>query len=575
MNLKALWRSAVVGALAWLCVSLGMPGPALAAYFSIYSVTETGSTNIVSVPFPYVSQSNVYVSVNGVQTSAYTWLTSSTIQMTASAASLAGSTITVQRLTAIASAAVTFQAGGLDPTDLNTSAAQVLYSQQEIWDEYTQLGLSQASSGFITRTGNSTEIVTYNTALGIVSGHCLQLDANGNAEDSGSACGSVSGGGTVAGGTAGQLAIYPSNGSSVSGSSSLPSGLTGSLPSGLTGSLPAGLTGTLPVGITGTTQASGDNSTKLATDAFVQSSLVPGIRNLLINGEDDLDQRNNGAYQVFSAGAALAYSDDRFYVYVTGGNVTGQNIAGAAGIARRQYQFSGYSGGGNITRCQRIESVNSWQLAGGYATFSAYISDTSLSTIGWSVSYANATDTFGTVAAPNVTAIASGTFTVSSTLTRYSATMAIPSAATTGLQVCLTATGQVSGLINIANEQFEAATSASASPTAIEHRPWGFELSLAQRYHQQYLAGASTGSLGVTGVATGASQIFGAPYPFPAMRTTPTFSFIGSWTCANASGITSLTNPGSVFIYASSTAAGFAQCYAPVNTGGYSLDAEL
>ena len=164
MNLKALWRSAVVGALAWLCVSLGMPGPALAAYFSIYSVTETGSTNIVSVPFPYVSQSNVYVSVNGVQTSAYTWLTSSTIQMTASAASLAGSTITVQRLTASASAAVTFQAGGLDPTDLNTSAAQVLYSQQEIWDEYTQLGLSQASSGFITRTGNSTEIVTYNTA---------------------------------------------------------------------------------------------------------------------------------------------------------------------------------------------------------------------------------------------------------------------------------------------------------------------------------------------------------------------------------------------------------------------------
>ncbi len=104
------------------------------AFFATSSVTETGATNIVSVPFPYINQTDVSVYVNGVLTTAYTWPTSSTIQMTASAASLSGSTIMVVRNTGIASPDVTFTSGGLDPADLNTVVLQQLYSEQEATD---------------------------------------------------------------------------------------------------------------------------------------------------------------------------------------------------------------------------------------------------------------------------------------------------------------------------------------------------------------------------------------------------------------------------------------------------------
>ena len=108
--------------------------------YSISSVSETGATNIVTVPFPYINQADILVFVNGVQTSAFTWLTSSTLQMTASASSLSGSIVTVARRTGILSPDVHFQVGSLDPNDLNTNATQSLYSQQELWDQWEYTG---------------------------------------------------------------------------------------------------------------------------------------------------------------------------------------------------------------------------------------------------------------------------------------------------------------------------------------------------------------------------------------------------------------------------------------------------
>lgn len=134
MKLKSSRRLA---ALLLSATALTAPAPALAAPYSYVTVTENGSTNIVTVPFPYLNQSDVTVSVGGVTTTAYTWLTSSTLQLTASAASLAGQTVTVQRHTSITAPDVTFQSGSLDPNDLNTDTLQELYANQEATDEIT------------------------------------------------------------------------------------------------------------------------------------------------------------------------------------------------------------------------------------------------------------------------------------------------------------------------------------------------------------------------------------------------------------------------------------------------------
>lgn len=110
-------------------------GLAHATPYSYASVTENGSTNIVTVPFPYINQSDVTVSVGGTPTTAFTWLTAGSLQLTASAASLAGVVVTVQRHTAISSPDITFQSGSLDPNDLNTDTLQELYATQEVADE--------------------------------------------------------------------------------------------------------------------------------------------------------------------------------------------------------------------------------------------------------------------------------------------------------------------------------------------------------------------------------------------------------------------------------------------------------
>jgi hypothetical protein len=62
-------------------------------------------------------------------------------------------------------------------------------------------------------SGNTQEFATATGTL--TSGHCVQIDANGNFVDAGGACTTGGGGGTVTAGVAGQLAGYASNGTVV------------------------------------------------------------------------------------------------------------------------------------------------------------------------------------------------------------------------------------------------------------------------------------------------------------------------------------------------------------------------
>lgn len=143
----------VLASLALLVLLTSSPAE---AYYARTSQAMTGSTNIVTVPFPYISQSDVTVFINGTPTSAYTWLTTSTIQFAATAGSLSGKTVIVERVTQVAIADVVFAPGSLDPNDLNTNQLQDLYALQEMLDAIVAGVIVATPASFISFTGLGT-----------------------------------------------------------------------------------------------------------------------------------------------------------------------------------------------------------------------------------------------------------------------------------------------------------------------------------------------------------------------------------------------------------------------------------
>lgn len=262
--------------------------------------------------------------------------------------------------------------------------------------------------------------------------------------------------------------------------------------------------------------------------ASLNGGQLAGIRNRIINANMMIDQRNAGAAQTFTAGAALAYSVDRFYGYCTGANVTGQQVQGAS-AGQSRYRFTGAASVTAIGFGQRIEQSNSADLAGGTVTLSVDLANSLLTTVTWTAYYANTADTFGTLASPTRTQFATGTFTVSSAVTRYNAQISIPAAATTGIEVVFTVGAQTSGTWTIGSVQLEA----GAVATPVERRLRGLELSLCQRYFHV------NGAFRVRGYSSTGNiegQIF---FPTP-MRASPTWTTSITGTPENVTSLTFL-----------------------------------
>jgi hypothetical protein len=169
-------------------------------------------------------------------------------------------------------------------------------------------------------------------------------------------------------------------------------------------------------------------------------------------------------------------------------------------------------------------------LATTTVTLSVILSNTLLTTVNWAAAYATTIDNFGAT-----TAITSGSWTVNSTPTRYTATIAIPSGAVTGLQITLSVGAQISGTWTIANVQLE--PGAIVTPFEREH----IETTLfnCQKYYYNSVYNtANTQSVQLVGYAGGSGSIpIGTVYHPVAMRTTPTLSFSGV-TYTNGSALT-------------------------------------
>lgn len=331
------------------------------------------------------------------------------------------------------------------------------------------LGVAGTSAGTIGLSGATSGVVTVQTAAGAGT-WSLTLPTTGGTN---------------------KYALT-TNGSGVSSWSQidLTAAVTGTLPvtNGGTGTGTAFTTGS--VVYAGATGIYSQDNTNLLFDATNYDLTVGGsvkmgssfLRNRLINGSMNVDQRNLGAAQTFTAAAALAYSVDRWYGYCTGANVTGQRVAGTA-PAQYAYQFTGAASNTAVGFGQRIEQLNSYDLASGAVTISAFMTASTNTTITWYLYTPTTTaDTFGTLASPTVTQIATGTFAVTSSRTRFTATIAAAtmSGNNKGLELRFVAASGLGNTVTwtVEDVQLEAGTIA----TSVERRQYGEEYMLCQRY---------------------------------------------------------------------------------------------
>jgi hypothetical protein len=217
------------------------------------------------------------------------------------------------------------------------------------------------------------------------------------------------------------------------------------------------------------------------------------FKNRIINGQMQIAQRATSATIIAGGTIAAGYATvDRFYTYCTGGNVTAAQVAGS-GATKNRLQLTGGAGVTGVGVGQRIEQLNSYDLAGSTATLSLDMSNSLLGVVTWTAYYANTADTFGTLASPTRTQIATGTFNVTSTLANFSAQITIPAAATTGIEVVFTVGAQTSGTWVIGNLQLEK----GAAKTSFDYREIGEERRICQSYLPKWEAVGSNQSIGV------------------------------------------------------------------------------
>ena len=214
---------------------------------------------------------------------------------------------------------------------------------------------------------------------------------------------------------------------------------------------------------------------------------VTTFKNRIINSGFAIDQRNAGASQTITSGAALAYTVDRWYAWTTGANGTTQRVAGTA---PSQYGLK-FTGATSNTLCgiaQRIEQLNSYDLASDAITISVYMTASTNTTITAVLNGPSSTaDTFGTIASPTVTQIATTTFSVTTTRTLFTWTVSAASMSgfNKGLELIFKAASGLGNAVTWTVESVQLEKGSTA--TSFDYRPYGTELALCQRYYYKTL----------------------------------------------------------------------------------------
>ena len=238
-----------------------------------------------------------------------------------------------------------------------------------------------------------------------------------------------------------------------------------------TPNITSGLTLTGAAGTVGQVLSSG-GSGSAPTWATVSSDTV-GFKNRIINGAMGIWQRGTSG---FGPGV---YGADRWYL--DGVSATSQR---STDVPSTSFQYSnewGYPGSASCSIRQRIESLNSFDLAGQTITVSLWAKSTSGTTaLSYSLDYPTATDNFSSLT--NISSFVQiGASSLSTSWTYYTFTVSIPAGATTGLQLSFNRNTGGSATTRITGVQLEKGSSA----TSFDYRSFTTELTLCQRYFEK------------------------------------------------------------------------------------------
>ena len=223
--------------------------------------------------------------------------------------------------------------------------------------------------------------------------------------------------------------------------------------------------------------------------------------NRITNGGMVIDQRNEGAALTYTNGSTIQYGVDQWYGWVTGANCTGARVAGS-GRDQYRYQFTGAASVTAVGFGQKIEQADSYDLVSQEVTLGVDLAMSAGGTVTWTVYRPSATvNTFGTAAPPGGTRTseATGTFTATSTVTRFTTTLTLSSSADEGLEVVFSIGALAAAATwTIGNVQLELGSSASA----FERRGYADELQRCQRFYaKSNEVGVAPGTAGTAGVS--------------------------------------------------------------------------
>ena len=242
------------------------------------------------------------------------------------------------------------------------------------------------------------------------------------------------------------------------------------------------------------------------------SGLNYGFKNRIINGAMVIDQRNAGASISVAATTPSTYFPvDRFFCQSTGTAFTAQRVTGS-GSFKNALRLTGASSNTGAYTTQRIESLNTYDLVSQSVTLSAVLSRSSGTTCTWTAYAAGSADNYS-----SLTTIATGSFTLTSTATAYSATFNAGANAGNGIMIEFSWGALGAGVtVDITGVQLEKGSTA----TSFDYRPYGTELALCQRYYEVLAGTAGAAIYGST-----ANVGYVAWYFKTTKRATPTVTF--------------------------------------------------
>lgn len=305
------------------------------------------------------------------------------------------------------------------------------------------------------------------------------------------------------------------------------------------------LSTTIPNGVTATTQTASDNSTKLATTAYVDNSqnasvaFANGFRNKFRNPSFEIAQRGASGSITTSGGYAL----DGWFVISTGANGTWNQIDNTGNYAPYNMNLVGNTGVTGIKMYQRIDGHLCSQFfshgeVDSTLTFQIFIVNSTGATLNptLTVSYANALNNFSSTTT-DINAVSLNSYpNNTSSITSYSWT---PSSAnyTNGIQVTIDFGNNFSANTNavyLEGPDIRATTSLATGLNANQHdpemRPFATELQFCQCFYEtSYPNKTAPGTSGISFVqknAVGANSAGFMTVPFKTQKfSTPSISY--------------------------------------------------